>query len=198
LHRAALGVASSYVARIEPSQLHLPTPCAGWDLRQLLGHMVGQHLGFATVIARGEAAADAYRPVPFAPESWASSVQALIDAFAATDLGANVVEVELDPVRPLPVWVLVGAQWLDTVVHTWDIAAALGERYEPSADVAAAMHGMAVLIPDDERRDRAGAAFAHGVTVDGGSAWEQALALLGRDPDWCRDTASRSAPAHTA
>jgi uncharacterized protein (TIGR03086 family) len=182
-HGAALDVASSYVARVDSSQLRLPTPCTGWDLQQLLDHMVGQHVGFATVVAEGEAAADAYRPVPFTPESWADSVRALRDAFAAADLEARVVEVELDPVRPLPIRILVGAQWLDTVVHTWDIAATLGEPYDPPADVAEAMLQMATAIPDDDRRDQPGAAFAHGLTVDGG-AWKQALALLGRDPNW--------------
>jgi uncharacterized protein (TIGR03086 family) len=186
-HRAALDVASTYVARVDPSQLRLPTPCAGWDLQQLLDHMVGQHVGFATVVAEGEAPADAYRPVPFTPESWAESVRALGDAFAAADLDARVVEVELDPVRPLPIRILVGAQWLDTVVHTWDIATTLGERYDPPADVAEAMLQMATVIPDDDRRDRPGAAFAHGLTVDGG-AWDQTLAFLGRNPNWRAET----------
>jgi uncharacterized protein (TIGR03086 family) len=186
-HRAALAVASTYVARVSPSQLGLPTPCVGWDLQQLLDHMVRQHVGFATVVANGEAAATAYRPVTFTTESWTESVRALGDAFAAADLEARVVEVELDPVRPLPVRFLVGAQWLDTVVHTWDIAATVGERYDPPADVAEAMLQMATAIPDDDRRDKPGAAFAHGLTVVGG-AWEQSLALLGRDPNWRADT----------
>jgi uncharacterized protein (TIGR03086 family) len=186
LHRAALDVASSYVARLDPSQLPLPTPCAGWDLQQLLDHMVGQHFGFATAVAKGEAGADAYRPVPFTPELWAESVQALSDAFAAADLAARVVEVELHPMQPLPVSILVGAQWLDTVVHTWDIAASLGERYDPPADVTEAMLQMATAIPDDDRREQPGAAFAPNLTVDG-DAWDQALALLGRDPNWRAD-----------
>jgi hypothetical protein len=43
--------------------------------------------------------------------------------------------VELAPI-PLPIGRLVAAQFLDTVVHTWDLASALGERYEPPGDVA--------------------------------------------------------------
>lgn len=42
---------------------------------------------------------------------------------------------------------------------------------------------MARNIPDDEQRDRPRAAFAHAVVADG-SPWDQALALLGRDPRW--------------
>ncbi len=149
--------------------------------------MVGQHLGFARVVGDGEAPADAYRPATFTKDSWGDSVRSLTEAFEAADLSARVVEVELDPVRPLPISVLLGAQWLDTVFHTWDVAAALGERYVPPIEVVEAMLQMAGAIPDDDRRDRPGAAFAHGVPTDGG-AWEQALALLGRDPHWRADT----------
>ena len=42
------------------------TPCAGWDLADLFGHMVGQNLGFAAAVADGDAPADAYESVPVA------------------------------------------------------------------------------------------------------------------------------------
>jgi uncharacterized protein (TIGR03086 family) len=182
-HRHAIEQASSYVARIGADDLGRPTPCADWNLQQLLDHMVGQHLGFAAVVRDGVAGPEAYAPHRFTPASWQTSVDALLAAFAGADLDAMVVEVELHPVRPLPVSSLVAAQWLDTVVHTWDIAAALGESFTPTADVAAAMAQMATAIPDDERRDRPGAAFGHGVVGDD-SPWGTALAALGRDVGW--------------
>ena len=64
-------------------------------------------------------------------------------------------------------------------MHTWDVAAALGESYTPEADVVDAVLRIAEPIPDDERRDRPGAAFAHAV-VGGDTAWERTLGLLGR------------------
>ena len=36
-----------------PERLELPTPCAPWTVRELLSHMVGQHLRFGAV-ARGD------------------------------------------------------------------------------------------------------------------------------------------------
>jgi uncharacterized protein (TIGR03086 family) len=182
-HRTAMDVASTYVERVRDADLRRPTPCAGWDLGQLLEHMVGQHAGFSAVVRDGAADAAAYRPQPFSATSWRRSVDDLLDAFAGADLAAEVVEVELHPTRPLPVAVLVQAQFLDTVVHTWDVAAALGERFDPGPDVAAAVEAIAAPIPDDERRDAAGAAFARAVPT-GGGPWERALGLLGRDPGW--------------
>jgi hypothetical protein len=145
--------------------------------------MVGQHAGFATVVRTGAADVHAYQPLAFTPESWRRSVDDLLDAFAGADLADEVVEVELHPTRPLPIAVLVQAQFLDTVVHTWDIAAALGERFDPGADVAVAVEAIAAPIPDDARRDAPGAAFAHAVPT-GDATWDRALGLLGRDPDW--------------
>jgi uncharacterized protein (TIGR03086 family) len=182
-HRQALEQASTYVARISPDDLGRPTPCAGWVLQQLLDHMVGQHLGFAVVVRDGAAGPEAYHPQPFTPASWQASVDVLLAAFDAADLDARVVEVELDPVRPLPVSSLVVAQWLDTVVHTWDIAATLGESFRPDDDVATAMARIATTIPDDDRRDVPGAAFGHAVDGDD-SPWGTTLAALGRDAGW--------------
>jgi uncharacterized protein (TIGR03086 family) len=183
LHRAALDAASALVARVAEVDLARATPCVGWDLRHLLEHMVGQHVGFATVVHHGAAEASAYRPLPFTAASWATSVADLAAAFAAADLTAEVVEIELHPTRPLPVAVLVQAQLLDTVVHTWDVAAALGEAYEPDGDVVEAVRRIAAPIPDDDRRDQPGAAFARAVAA-GTTPWERTLALLGRDPAW--------------
>ena len=197
LHRDAIDVASTYVDRITDDDLTRATPCADWDLRQLLEHMVGQHVGFATVVRDGAADADAYRPLAFTAASWQRSVEDMVDAFASADLDAEVVEVELHPTRPLPIGVLVQAQFLDTVVHTWDVAAALGESYTPPADVVDAVLRIAEPIPDDERRERPGAAFAHAVAT-GTTPWERTLGLLGRDPAWRRlPSGSNVAPAHS-
>jgi hypothetical protein len=75
----------------------------------------------------------------------------------------------------------VGAQLLDTVVHTWDVDQALGKTYVPSAELAAAVARGAVAVPDDEGRTIRGAAFAP-ARHTAGSDWERALAQLGRDP----------------
>lgn len=179
--------AGSYVEQITDADLERPTPCGAWNLRQLLDHMVGQHLGFTSVVRDGAADADAYRPVPFTPASWQASVDELLDAFAVADLGAKVVEVELHPTLPLPIGVLVGAQFLDTEVHAWDIAAALGARYEPDAEAVAAVLRIAEPIPDDAGREQPGAAFAHAL-AGGATPWSRTLALLGRDVDWTPPT----------
>ena len=72
----------------------------------------------------------AYAPRPYTPVRWAESVRAVCDAFAAADLEAVAVLVEIAPAA-LPLRRVVGAQLLDTVVHTWDVARALGRETCP-------------------------------------------------------------------
>ena len=179
LHRSALDAADDVVRRVGADDLGRPTPCGPWTLGDLLAHMVGQHLGFAAAARNGDAPPSAYAPVPWSPESWRRSVADLRAGFDAADADARVVAVELSP-DPLPLAFAVGAQLVDTVVHTWDVAQALGTWHEPAPELVATVSRLAALVPDDERRDRPGAAFARALP-GGVTPWERTLAHLGRD-----------------
>lgn len=45
LHTRSLALAAEVITTVQPEQLVLATPCAGWTLRRLLEHVVGQHRG---------------------------------------------------------------------------------------------------------------------------------------------------------
>jgi uncharacterized protein (TIGR03086 family) len=190
LHRTALDDAGTLVGQIAAADLARPTPCAAWNLADLLAHMIGQHHGFAAAVRAGTASPAAYAPRPYTPVRWTESVRAVCDAFAAADLDGATVLVEIAP-GALPLRRVVGAQLLDTVVHTWDVARALGRDHVPAADLVAVVAAVAAAVPDGELRDRPGAAFARSVpgrSVPGrsvsapGTAWDRALARLGCDP----------------
>lgn len=181
LHRAALAAADVQVRRVRRDDPPRPTPCAGWDLADLLAHMIGQHLGFAAAVRSGAAPHEAYTPEPYTLAGWERSVTTLHDAFARADLDGETVLVEISPV-PRPVAFAVHAQLLDTVVHTWDVAAALGVPYTPATDLVTAVARGAAAVPDTGR-DAPGAAFAAARPAHGGE-WERALARLGRSASW--------------
>jgi uncharacterized protein (TIGR03086 family) len=180
LHRVALDEANEFVARVTGEDLGKPTPCGEWSLGDLLAHMIGQHRGFAVAVNDHDAPASAYESVPFDPSSWDSSVARLISAFDHAVLDDTAVLIEVRS-APLTVSWILAAQTLDTAVHTWDIAHALGQWYEPPADVVTAVADLAATIPDGEGRARPGSAFAPALPLDG-SPWERALSQLGRDP----------------
>ena len=180
LHRLALDAACHLVQRVRTDDLRLATPCDEWTLGDLLAHMIGQHRGFARAVSDHDAPKSAYAPVPFDPPSWTASVSALLAAVDHAAMDDTAVLIEVRP-KPLPIAWIVSAQTLDTAVHTWDIAQALGEWFEPSAEIAAAVADLAATIPDGQGRERSDAAFGHARSADG-SVWERTLAHLGRDP----------------
>ena len=192
----ALDAERQVVAAVRPGDLDRPTPCAGWALRDLLAHLVGQHHGFAAAVRHGDADAAAFAPRPLAADAdavladWQASVDALVAAFAAAPSQRAVRLVEFSADRRFPPAVVAGFQLLDTVVHTWDLARALGRDHRPDADLVAAVERLAEQVPGGEARRRPGAAFAPAVTTsdrpDGapmagsGDPWVRVLALLGR------------------
>jgi uncharacterized protein (TIGR03086 family) len=179
-HRIALADAGQLVRQITPDDLENSTPCSDWTLSQLLGHMIGQHYGFAAAARTGDAAPGAYDPQPFTLESWDASATELLSAFEQADPEGEAILIEIAPTA-LPMTRVVAAQLLDTVVHAWDIAQSLGQSWEPAAELAGLVAEIAQSVPDGARRTQPHSAFAPGLRHSG-SEWERALAHLGRDP----------------
>lgn len=187
LHRRALDLTSAVTDRIRPADLARSTPCAAWDLEALLGHMIGQNYGFAAA-ARGPEdaplAAFAARPPGGEPAAeWRASAAHIADAFADADLERPVLLAELSAEQRFPAWVAIGFQLLDTVVHGWDVATALGVPFAPDQELVTATLRVAEAVPTGAAREHPDASFAPVLpTADGADDWHRALALLGRRP----------------
>ena len=180
LHAEAMGLLDAVVQHVSDDDLERPTPCVGWTVADLLAHEVGQHLGFAAAVRAGDAPESAYVPVPFSAETWRDSVETILSAFAGADPDAPVTVRELVPV-PLSLRVVVDAQLLDLLAHTWDLSKGLGHDFTPPDHLAADFLQMAQALPD--RAYGEGKAFSERLAPEG-SDWHQALRLLGRDPEW--------------
>jgi len=199
---SALHAARRVVDGVGPTELGRPTPCAGWDVRQLLEHVVGQHLGFAAAVRDGDADLAAFAPRQLAAGAvaadWHASADELVAAFAVAPAARPVRLAEIAPDRPLPLPTVAGFQLLDTVVHTWDLARALGRDHRPDAALAAAVLRLAWQVPAGAAR-RPGGAFAPVLEPASGRAvsvtddWAEALALLGRDVAWPTSTGNGTA-----
>lgn len=189
LHRRALQVSADIVGRVGPDRLGLPTPCAEWDLGQLLAHMVGQNLGFAAA-ARGERnGVEAFAPVPVADDPagrYAASAARLAEAFAAP--GFEQRDLWLAEIRGggfYPAQTAVGFHLVDTVAHGWDVARSLGLAVSFDDEVLEAALVISLAIPDGPVREQPGASFRPAVRVGGeADLFERVLGLLGRSPDW--------------
>jgi uncharacterized protein (TIGR03086 family) len=185
-HQEALTAAWHVLAAVGPEDLERPTPCAGWDLRALVEHMIGQNEGFALAMATGDAPRTAYAPRPVREltalsPAWAESVRHLRAAPQQGDPGRRVRLAEISTERTFSLVAALRMQLLDTVVHTWDVAAALGRDHRPSADLLDLVAADALLVPDGPARLAPGAAFTPALPTEGGDPWSLTLARLGRD-----------------
>lgn len=180
-HDRALTGCGALVARAADADLGLPTPCSDWDLGALIGHMVGQNDGFAAAVRDGDAPASAYDAPRLRPDEirsrWAASVARLREAFGRAVPDARVRLAELD--REVSVTTALGMQLLDSAVHAWDVATALGESYRPPEEI------VSVVLPSAEaiaaRPGGAPGTFAAPREVTREDRWADALRLLGRD-----------------
>ena len=189
LDRRAVEVSAGIAARITPRQLTCPTPCAGWNLGDLLSHMIAQHYGFAAAAEGSGADASVWQvhPVGAEPSSaYAAATHRVIAAFAADDvLQRSFWLPEIRGGISLRARTAIGFHLVDYVVHGWDVAAALGVPADYPPDVVAAALAIAEQVPDDASRLAGGAAFqpARPVPV-GETPMRRMLLLLGRSPAW--------------
>jgi uncharacterized protein (TIGR03086 family) len=184
--RASVDIASAITHR----DLARPTPCAGWTLADLLAHMTAQHRGFtaAAIGWGGDPARWALSPATSTTPvyDYATAADAVLVAFAADDvLRRGFTLAELSSTAAFPAPIAIGFHFIDYLVHTWDVAASLGRRWEPDADLLEPALAITLAVPNGPERSGPGAAFAPGTDPDPeAAAFDRILRLLGRDPAW--------------
>src|ERR1700743_232368 len=143
-HRIAVLASVEVVSAVTADDLAKPTPCAGWNLADLLAHMTVQHRGFAAA-ARGHGADEAlWQPATVADAVAADPVGAysaaateVIDAFAgAGGRDSEFALPEFGPGAMFPAAMAIGFHYVDYVVHGWGVGRTLGQASQPPAAVA--------------------------------------------------------------
>ncbi len=189
LDRYAVLKSIDVVSRAGPGDLDRPTPCAGWNLGALLGHMTAQHHGFAAA-ARGQGADPAvWRVEPSGPDPvsrYARAAEHVLAAFAEPGVtGREVALPEISADRTFPAERAILFHFVDYLVHGWDVARALDLPYPVDAAVARAALAVALAVPDGPARLVPGAAFRPPVGVpDDAGEFDRVLAALGRPAVW--------------
>ncbi|MEV4510206.1 TIGR03086 family metal-binding protein [Dactylosporangium sp. NPDC049525] len=170
------------VEQIGPDQWALPTPCPAWDVRALVEHVVRWNLAVphqldgATVEQLTAAiGADVLGDDPAA--ACRRSVDAAIDAFARPG--------GLDVLVHSPAGVLPGTQLAlfrfdDNLIHSWDLARALGLPARLDADQVTACQEL--VEPTAQYLPATGLFAAPPQLPAGADAQARLLATHGRDP----------------
>jgi uncharacterized protein (TIGR03086 family) len=145
-----LPTASDVADRVRPEQFDDPTPCATFTVRDLFSHMIGGASQFAPQL-RGQTPSASIESSPLAdPERPAALRAALEDLLAAVkEPGALGQTVQL-PFGAVPGEVLARFLTVDGMVHTWDIATATGQEYDPGDALAESVLATArdLIAPD--------------------------------------------------
>lgn len=190
LHSRALALLTPLVAAVRPEDLDRPTPCAEWDVRRLLEHVIGQQDGFAQAASgRGDApGAFDDRPLPPGTDisaAYVHSAEALTEAFHEAEAQSRSLALpEILPGHAIPATQAIGFHLLDTVVHGWDLARALDRPFDCPEELLGPTLRVTELVPADEAYRAPGRAFAAVLPDAPEAGLGRVLMLLGRDPEW--------------
>jgi uncharacterized protein (TIGR03086 family) len=178
----SLGYTRRVLADVAGDDLHLPTPCAGWDLGQLLAHL-DDALDAFTEAAGGGVAGPAPWSIPRSTP-WSTPglpLVARIQAKAQALLGAwsGWAPSDVDVAgRPVAGELLVATAALEVAVHGWDVGEALGGAPPIPPSLAERLLDLARwLVQPEDRTVRF--ARPHSVPAAADEA-ERLLAFLGR------------------
>ncbi|MEU0393634.1 TIGR03086 family metal-binding protein [Streptomyces sp. NPDC006208] len=177
------------IRRTTPGDLLRPTPCSAWTLAELLAHMTAQHHGFAAAaLGHGQDLSHwSARPLGEDPVTqYSDAAESVIAAFATLESPDREFTLpEITRARTFPAALALGFHLIDYVVHSWDVARALGITYAPSPELLQAALPIARAVPDGDSRLAPGSAFGPGLAADDDAGTlEKILAALGRSPEW--------------
>jgi uncharacterized protein (TIGR03086 family) len=141
LFKETTAAASGVIVRIQPAQLHNPTPCTKWDLRSLLGHMtyemswVPDLLAGKTIKAVGDKyEGDLLGDDPL--EAWGRALAAAVAAVEKAHLTKTVHLSYGDFSAEHYIWESAS----DMLIHGWDVSKSIGHPLTFDTKVAAAVY----------------------------------------------------------
>ncbi|XVV04103.1 TIGR03086 family metal-binding protein [Actinosynnema sp. CA-248983] len=180
LNRTALDLNVTLYRKLEPHHFDLPTPCAGWTVRDLLHHQVDSTLKFDAAARETEAAPQASDDLV---EAYLAAADRATEAFrVAGFLDRPSV---FPGYGPQPGRSLVAGHFVDNLVHAWDLAKAVGFDSTLDDEMALAAFKMARRFPSTPDVRGPGAAFGLPVDVpEEAPLTDRLVGLLGREPDW--------------
>jgi len=172
----AISYALKAAALLTSADLARPTPCAEWDVEELLRHLGDSMAAFDEALSTGTLS---MVPPPRQPAD-SAPVELLRDRAAELLCTLFISDIRVIEVNglPMPGGIALAAGAMEIAVHGWDIYVASGHgRALPGELARPLVRILPALVPD--RRGL----FASPVTVPPcASAGDRVIAYLGRDP----------------
>ncbi|GAA5031080.1 TIGR03086 family metal-binding protein [Streptomyces siamensis] len=175
---------AALVGTVRPEQLAGPTPCAEFEVRTLLSHIVGGTRRIAVIGAGG----DGLAVRPFADGVPDDAWSAAYDGARTEVAEAWADDARLDALVRVPWGEAPGRQALsgyvmEAVTHTWDLSDALGRPLALDPELAEFALAVARHVLPDAQREDPELPFDSAVPApEGADAYERLAAWLGRTP----------------
>lgn len=181
----AVAQTGDLIERLSREQAGLPTPCTEFDLRTLVNHSVVDLNLFRTRLTGGQPASS---DDDLIDDDWSGAYRAagaaLVNAWRERGIEGTL-ELRMGP---MPATWAAGQHLMGVVIHTWDIAAAVGDTraLDPLLAEAALAWGRANLKPQFR-----GQAFAPEVPVpDTAPVYDRLAGFAGRNPHFANGPAA--------
>jgi uncharacterized protein (TIGR03086 family) len=184
LMAAAAAESARIVGGVRCDQLSAVTPCADWDTRALLNHIILWTAYSAERRAAGEQVSEELMSTDFVAEpGYAADYAAQLGKAVAAWSDPAVWQRSLNVMgTPTPAADVAALLIAEMVLHGWDAAKASGQRYTARDDVAQAV---LTAVEANAELFRTYQGFAEPVPLPASaSALDQAQAQSGRDPAW--------------
>lgn len=177
--RQAFASTSAVMANVTAGEMDKPTPCASWNVRDLIDHLVGGATYFAVTAESGVAPTATAEPFDGDFKvGYDQGAARAVEAFSAD--GAMDKTMKL-PYGDLPGSVFVFIAAIDTFTHGWDLARATGQSTDLDPALAEQLLKAAAIIPDEMRGPDRQAPFGPKVEAPGSATAADALAgFMGR------------------
>jgi uncharacterized protein (TIGR03086 family) len=169
------------IAGTKPEQMSASTPCANWDVRDLVNHFVGGGHMFAAAFRGEEMHIDPDAPMPdlVGDDPVASYDAAIADFCEAVDAPGAMDKIINLPFGQVPGPIVLEILKFDLLVHCWDVSQATGQTFNPPAELSEQGLETAKTIIAPEARD--GDTFAAEVTPPSSATpIEKLVAFTGR------------------
>ena len=180
LHAQALDATGRIVRGVAADRWHVATPCAGWDARALVNHLVSGNLWAAELAAGGtiEGAGTRFDGDLLGEDPVAAYQESAVAAAAVFRRPGALGAPCAVSYGPVPGSVYAGHRFLDVLVHGWDHAAATGQDYALDPHLMEACRE--IIEPQVEAFRSAGALGPEVAVPADASPQIRFLALLGR------------------
>ena len=174
------------IAGVTPNQLGNATPCAEWNVQQLIAHNIGV-TGFALGMLQGNIPVNPMEvtgdiPAEGAENAFAAGANRVLDFLKSADDLSKVIDT---PFGPLPLGQIVLFPTLDITVHKWDLAKGTDQNTSIDSGLAEVCYKVAEGSAEFLRANAALGQPSFGPEVSvpiSASIQNKLLAISGRQP----------------